>query len=294
MSFLVRCLLIVAAHRAAHPSLATVAHLVTAETTVPLPPTWTERAKCGLREYYFQNRKCPWDYDAAQAVTLPIGGFLRVQTKPESCWYDANRYALKYLPGGSDSGRAERLLVHVDHGRELSAHPQCHLSMELSVLRDHAGSSISDSSKAQITTKLSDFTKAAADEWAFVKPSIAVGPDDDLDSIDSFAKLSEKDSAHYGELEMGPDVDEAGKIKYTTPNGLPSYLHINDESNSIPDYCGHKYSKTVRWIQFRKPGKFAVAYTNVRVGHCVMGVSYNLEGLVHMLSIDRWILVTVE
>ena len=124
MSFLVRSLLIVAAHWAAHPSLATAARLVTAETTVPLPPTWTERAKCGLREYYFQNRKCPWDFDRAQSVKLPIGGILLVQTKPESCWYDANRYALKYLPGGSDSGSAGRLLVHVDHGRELSAHPQ--------------------------------------------------------------------------------------------------------------------------------------------------------------------------
>ena len=218
---------------------------------------------------------------------------MRVQTKPESCWYDANRYALKYKTSESSNGSAERLLVHADHGRELSAHPQCHLSMELSVLHDANGRSQLD-----FTPRLRGFSEATAEEWNFVKPSTTVGPDDDLDSINSFTKLTGKDSTHYAELNMGPDIDETGNIKYTTEAGIPSYLHIRNDwkrkQSHVPDYCGHHFSKTVRWIQFQKAGTFVVAYTNVRVGRCVMGVSYDLEGLVHMLSIDRWVQVIVK
>ena len=101
--------------------------------------------------------------------------------------------------------------------------------------------------------KLRSIHEAAADEWNFVEPSVAVGPGDDLDRIDRFSELKDVDGAHYGTLEMGPEIDEDGNIKYTTHDGIPSYLHVNSPKNSyIPDYCGNDYSKTIRWIKFRK------------------------------------------
>ena len=279
--------------RAEGTATATNSLITVADRIIPLPPKvgWKARAKCGLREYFFQDRKCPWNFDHAQAVELKVGGILRVQTKPESCWYDANRYALKYVDG--ENGSVKHLLVHADGGRELSVHPQCHLSMQLTVLSYHSSNG-GDRSPAAFQGVLStSLEEAPKDKWSFVKPSAVVGPYDDLDSIKSFDTITEKDT-DPGKLEMGPDIDKTGNIIYT-PNGLPSYLHISDpENNQAPTYCGNKYSKTTRWIQFKTPGTFMVAYKNIHIGQCAMDVSYDLEGLTHMLNIDRWILVHVQ
>ena len=280
----------------AQPLFAAAGHMAAMATTVPLPPTWKTRAKCGLREYFFQNRKCPWELDRAPTVELNVNGILRVQTKPESCWYDPNRYALRYVPHGHSAGSTEQLLLHTDHGHELSQHPQCHLSMELSVLDGLQGSFTS-------SDFINHLEKAEVGEWIFVRPRMTPTakrnnrdthhPYDGNDDGGVFERVPSQ--KNWGKLEMGPRLDSRTReIKYLT-TGLPSYLHTDDQSESqAPTYCGSQHSNTTRWIQFKKTGTFVVAYTNVHVGRCVMGVSYDEKGLVHMLGVDRWILVHVS
>ena len=53
------------------------------------------------------------------------------------------------------------------------------------------------------------------------------------------------------------------------------------------------YSDTMKWIRFKKPGKYMVVYVDLRMGKCVCGIHYDMRGMKRMISDDRYVLVEV-
>lgn len=252
------------------------------EASVPLPSNFHaghEHMKCGIDDYFFTNRFCPWQLKHAPTVELNVEDVLRVLTKPESCWYDPYRYALKYIPKGELSGD-KQLLVHATNGRAISLHPQCSITMKLSVFQG-------TTSTKQLDNSLEE---AAATAWRFVRPLKKNRPKDQLRGARDFEDI--RGGTDYATLTLGPRLKPDGDIDYDPDSGLPRYVDTNGDG--APAYCGDKSSDLTRWIQFRQPGTFVISYTNVRINKCVMGISYSYEKLMHMLRADRFIIAHVK
>lgn len=252
------------------------------ETGVPLPSNFHaghKSMKCGVDDYFFTNRFCPWQLKHAPTVELNVEDVIRVLTKPESCFYDPYRYALKYVPNGKISN-GQKLLIHTTSGRGTSLHPQCSITMKLSVFYGTASMKQLDKSLEQ----------AAATAWKFVKPLEKFRPKDQPRNARDFEDV--RKGADYATLAMGPRLKSDGDIEYDPESGLPQYL--DNSRDGTPAYCGDKSANLTRWIQFRQPGTFVIAYTNVQIHKCVMGIHYSYEKMMSMLRADRFIIVHVK
>lgn len=282
--------------------------------------------KCGIREFYFDNEVCPWK--TASEVKVQVGGVVRINTMPESCWYNGDRYILKYHPGGDDQEKARVF----DYANEIAHHPQCALRLTMAVMPqvvNEATNSVNDprgwgfssigsgeGDEDQVVEQDADFShhmdnaqymdkiRDAVEAWEFVRPQgwPGEGPPtkdaipEDLDGITEFETVPPSEEAAY--IKLGPRLTEDGNIVYDE-DGQPEYLEQlteeeDEDHEGDPRYCNSTiYSDTMKWIRFKKPGKYMVVYVDLRMGKCVCGIHYDMRGMKRMISDDRYVLVEV-
>ena len=100
-----------------------------ASITLGLPPNAPQIvAKCGIREYFFLNNQCPWNH-VPKIKRLSINGVIRMGTVPESCWYDHEKYILKYFKNGNEKSIPQIL------PERFTRHPQCHIEINMIVVK---------------------------------------------------------------------------------------------------------------------------------------------------------------
>ena len=240
------------------PLAATIIAL-TPDTAPDTPREVPTVGKCGLREYFFEGKECPWI--STRTKKIQVHGVVRLGTTPESCWYDHQRYHLSYNKNGDET--AKRMPLNGNsQGNALFRHPQCHIGIQMVVAKqpsqttfndfrspgfqDEEGTTILPDSELkhhmdnQELRKMIDITKAEND-FTFVKPKgwqeivdsdgsvvIRPHPDDfqhlprDLDDISQFEELHDGfDGKNYGKLQFGPIVGLDGGVIYEA--GYPKY-----------------------------------------------------------------------
>ena len=96
-----------------------------------LPPSSTSIiGKCGINEYFFRGKECPWK--TLKTRKIAVNGVIRLGTIPESCFYDDKRYKLKYKKNG-DQKSSSQTLTDTKEGTALLRNPQCHIGISIFV-----------------------------------------------------------------------------------------------------------------------------------------------------------------